>query len=473
MKDENVTYNRRNLELRAAEYYARSAKPESEWRTYDDIHHQLAKFGHQIGGGDYNAAGQTLNAIDHNYLFLWGYYSRLIELREKLLEHPLSPKIKIGNLNGLGRAFHLLGQIERAVQYYEKACSFAQKTDALVEEGENLGNLGLAYRTLGEVDKSVEFFEKALQSARVTGDTVSMSVWIGSLARSYVLVGKSESALPLYEEALSLAREANDRQRESVWLSHLGTLYEMWGDLEKAELFCDRALDIAYEIGDRRGQSTRLSCLGHIRYVSGEFEAAAGYYRDALCKSQEMDNQLGESYQLLGLTKICLNQKDICQAEANYRLVLEFETNNDYLAVLLLGIVVLYQHDVTAELYFREATNLCRTMLDKTATLYTQRYALATALVGQAVCDLHWPDPAQRAVLLAPALAEYRRALNITAAPGVVRDALRDLELIRAAGIEGLEPVFALLEAALPKPTYPTGEKSTLGEATNDDGETA
>jgi hypothetical protein len=33
-------------------------------------------------------------------------------------------------------------------------------------------------------------------------------------------------------------------------------------------------------------------------------------------------------------------------------------------------------------------------------------------------------------------------------APSVVRDALRDLELIRAAGVEGLEPAFELLESA-------------------------
>ncbi|MCR4407604.1 MAG: hypothetical protein NUW24_11900 [Anaerolineae bacterium] len=39
------------------------------------------------------------------------------------------------------------------------------------------------------------------------------------------------------------------------------------------------------------------------------------------------------------------------------------------------------------------------------------------------------------------------RALEITAAPGIVQDALRDLELIRAAGIRDLVPVFELLKA--------------------------
>jgi hypothetical protein len=36
------------------------------------------------------------------------------------------------------------------------------------------------------------------------------------------------------------------------------------------------------------------------------------------------------------------------------------------------------------------------------------------------------------------------------AAPSVVCDALRDLEMILAAGMEGLEPAFALLDSARP-----------------------
>ena len=63
----------------------------------------------------------------------------------------------------------------------------------------------------------------------------------------------------------------------------------------------------------------------------------------------------------------------------------------------------------------------------------------------QAVCDPSWAEESQRAGLLAPALEEYRRALKNCAAPGVVREARRDLAMIRAAGVEGLEPVFELL----------------------------
>ena len=119
---------------------------------------------------------------------------------------------------------------------------------------------------------------------------------------------------------------------------------------------------------------------------------------------------------------------------------------NSYQAALALGIVLLHQRDAAAGGTFADAAARCRAMLDQTADLYEPRYALAAALVGQAVCDPRWAEEGQRAGLLAPAMEEYRRAMENCAAPGIVRDALRDLEMIRAAGIKGLEPVFELLE---------------------------
>jgi hypothetical protein len=81
--------------------------------------------------------------------------------------------------------------------------------------------------------------------------------------------------------------------------------------------------------------------------------------------------------------------------------------------------------------------------------LYHPRYLLGTALVGQIVLSPSWPESCGHGGLLAPALAELHRALDNCSAKGVVQEAIRDLELIRAAGIKGLEPVFELLESAI------------------------
>jgi len=87
-------------------------------------------------------------------------------------------------------------------------------------------------------------------------------------------------------------------------------------------------------------------------------------------------------------------------------------------------------------------------------------------LVGQSVCDPRWSEESKRPNLLAPVLKEYHRALEITAAPGVVQDAIRNLELIQAAGIEGLEPVFELLENAEYEPDLPEDLPDILEDLT-------
>ena len=61
------------------------------------------------------------------------------------------------------------------------------------------------------------------------------------------------------------------------------------------------------------------------------------------------------------------------------------------------------------------------------------------------VCDRRWAEEDKRADLLAPALDEYNRALGTCREKGVVQQAIRSLELIRAADIGGLEPAFELL----------------------------
>ena len=114
---------------------------------------------------------------------------------------------------------------------------------------------------------------------------------------------------------------------------------------------------------------------------------------------------------------------------------------------MILGIALLHQHDSSTGETFSDAGIRCQGMLNKTSGLYKPHYARATVLAGQAVCDPNWKEESKRADLLALAIDEYRQALEICPAEGVVQEAIRDLELIRAAGIEGLEPVFELLES--------------------------
>jgi tetratricopeptide (TPR) repeat protein len=483
-------YSRRNLELRAADFYASIRKPESEWRTIDDLAPQLAEFEHRVRAGDYDDACRVLKPIDYDYLFLWGHYARLIEMREKLLGRLTDPSLRATSVGSVGRTYRALGRVERAIKLYEKALAIAREVDDRREEGVQFGNLGLAYYSLGQVKQAIKLYEEALAIAREIGDRRDEGVRLGNLGRAHSALGQFTRAIEFYEQALSIAREVGNRAREGRHLGNLGFVYHALGRVEQAVKLCEEAVAIAREIGDRRTEGISLSYLGNAYRALGQVERAIECYEQALAVAREIGDRRREGTVLGNLGNICrdlmqieraikfyeealgiareighrLLEVDILsnlgrtlyaqeQVERAIKLYTEALTldvpETSYQAALALGIVLLHQRDPAAGETFADAAAHCRAMLEETAGWYEPRYALAAALVGSAVCDPRWAEEDERAGLLAPALAEYRRALENCAAPGVVRDALRDMEMIRAAGIEGLEPVFELLEAAL------------------------
>lgn len=560
-------YNQRNLELRSADFYAGIRKPESEWKTIYDLTPQLAEFDHRVRAGDYDGAYQVLEPIDSDYLSLWGHYARLVEVREKLVGRLTNPSLQAANRGNLGRAYHYLGQIKQAIEFYERALTTAREIGDRRNEGNWLGNLGIAYSDLGQVERAIEHYQQALAISREVGDRRgegnmlgilgvahrllgqveraiahcqqalavgreigdrnAEGVWLGNLGTAYRHLGQLGRSIEQYQQALAIAREIGDRQREEEWLGNLGVAYRRLGQLERSIEHCQQALAISRQIDHRRGEGEWLSNLGTACRDLGQLERAMEYYQQALAIAREIDdrrhegNRLGnlgiayrqlgqvrraieyheqalliaqeianrrgegkalgnlgiaysdlgqvkraiehyqqalliareigdrwgQSYQLLGLGKILLAIGELSKARQRCTEALALDISETrYQAALALGIVLLHLPDLAAGESFADVAARCRAMLDKTARLYAPRYTLAAALVGSAVCDPQWAEEGERAGLLAPVLKEYRRALEICAAPGVVHDALHDLGMIQAVGVAGLEPAFEMLE---------------------------
>jgi tetratricopeptide (TPR) repeat protein len=449
-------YNRRNLELRAADFYASIRKPKSEWKSIEDLAPQLAEFEHRVRARDCDGACRVLNLIDYNYLILWGHYGRVVEMREKLLKRPIDPDLRAANLGNLGRAYRSLGQTERAIKLCKQALAIARGVGDSEGEETWLGNLGNAYRDLGQTKRAIEYYKRARVVASEVGDRWREGIWLGNQGNIYRTLGQFDQAIELYEEALAIAREIGDRseerdrREEGSRFGGLGIVYCAQGQTERAIKHYERALDIAREIGHRRNEAIWLNNLGNAYHTLERFEQAIEVHEHALTIAREIGYRLGESYPLLGLGKALLATGKLSQARRHCAEARDLDMpETSYLAALMLGIVLLRQRKSAAVESFAGAAARCRAVLGKTANLYEARYALAASLVGQAVCDPGWADESKRAELFAPALTEYRRALQNCDAPGVVREAIRDLELIRAAGVEGLEPVFALLESAV------------------------
>lgn len=523
-------YTRHNLELRAAEYYASIRKPESEWKSIEDLAPQLAEFEHYVQAGNYDAAAELANHIDTACLFRWGQYARLVDMRTRLQGQLVNPILQMFNHGRLARAYHDQGKLEAAKALYQTAAALALENDAPRDYGVWLGYLGIAYFDQGQTDLAVQLYEQALEIARNVKDRYHESQWLGYLGLAYRFMDQVEQTVALIEQALAITEELGDDNQRVNWLNILGYAYRIMNRHQRAMAVYQEALQVNRALANRRREIESLHGLGRIYVEQGQFRKAIDVYADALQLARDIGHRSNESYilgsmgyaffmlggdtrafelQHLALTvaqeiahvreeggmagligEIYMRQGNLTDARQWYEraLTLAREIHDTrrirrhwislsrialmqgifeeavqacheadqtptqefrHQLALVQGIVNLHESKLSADGNFSVAIACCREVLTQTATLYEPQYVLATALIGQAVCDPCWSGIAQRADLLIPALVEYRRALDITSAPGVVRDALRDLELIHAAGIEGLEPVFALLEGAL------------------------
>lgn len=482
-------YNRRNLQLRAAEYYRSRCKPEKEWYSVDDLAPQLAEYEHLIRAGDFDDACRVLNTVER-YLDKWGYHTRLVELRGRLSKTLRDSVLEATNLVSLGEAYGALGQDEEAIGCYERALPITRTNDDRTRELHILRILGSAHRNLGHDQVAVEYFkqalslapvgqnreekayllndqgitfwhqeyveqatdcfEEALSLAKDIRDDEFCSLTLGHLGLAYHKLGRLAHAVDTHTQALSKAQKIGHRQLETRHLSNIGYACHDLGEFKQAIDYQLRALEIAHKIGNLREESNQLDRLGSIYHSLGQFSDAIREYEKSLRMVRELRNSRGESYRRLSLGRAFLGKKELVRAQHHCAKALHLGISGwtTYMLPLTLGIILLYQEGATPEAFFVEAARCARDMLKRTKKLYKAQHALAAALVGQTVCDPAWQVENERPKLLVPAQAEYRRALDICSAPGVVHDALWNLKMIRDAGIEGLEPIFDLLENA-------------------------
>jgi tetratricopeptide (TPR) repeat protein len=252
-------------ELRLAVTHARELVSRSDDILAADLMNRVGEFDYVRGA--YNSAES-----------LW---RRECELRRTLLgaEHPST----LGSMSNLARTLWAQGKLEGARKIQEPVMEITRKVLgaehpytltsmnnlALTlgdrsEEGADLGNLGNSYMDLGQVEKAIEYYEQALVISQKIGDRRGEGADYGNLGIAYNNLGQVEKAIEYYEQALVIAREIGDRRGEGADLGNLGVAYSDLGQVEKAIEYYEQALEIAQKIGHRYLEANEFVNIGDI-----------------------------------------------------------------------------------------------------------------------------------------------------------------------------------------------------------------
>jgi tetratricopeptide (TPR) repeat protein len=240
-----------------------------------------------------------------------GRMERAIEYLEKALQIYKELGDALGEamtLNNLGRVYAELGSRERASGDYEQALHIYQEQGDPVGEGCSLNNLGWIYISLGKDEPAQEYFEQALSIFREVGDRKGEAETLNNLGRVYEDLKQGEQAQAYYEQALSIFREERDLKGEAWSLNNLGKVYRKLGHYEQSLQYLEQALQIRREI-DRRGEGRTLKNLGTAYEKLGNKQLAMQYYKEALNIAQEVEDHEGQGKTLRNLGKMYLDQQ--------------------------------------------------------------------------------------------------------------------------------------------------------------------
>ena len=307
----------------AVPYYLSLSVPE-ERSEKANVQSLIEACYHACMAGDYDMAARIIYENElHKDIYRWGDYTTLVELYEKLLPEHFGDEPKLTSrhnhgaiLGNLGNTYSALGQVERAIEYYEQALAISQEIGDRCNEGTWLGNLGNAYYVLGQVERAIKYYEQALTISQEIDDRRGEGADLGNLGNAYFALGQVERAIKYYEQALAISQEIDDRRNRGTWLGNLGNAYTDLGQVERAIEYHELALAISREIGDRRGESADLGNLGNDYYVLGQVERAIEYYEQALAIAREIGDKRGEGHWLnnLGVVFKDLENHDLALA---------------------------------------------------------------------------------------------------------------------------------------------------------------
>jgi tetratricopeptide (TPR) repeat protein len=205
------------------------------------------------------------------------------------LEIAVSAAHQVGNrpgemkaLGNLGVAYVSLGELSKAIVFFEQVLSIAREIGDRVGEVSALGNLGTVYAGLENVTKAIEFFEQVLVITRELGDRHGEAMTLGNLGSAYGDLGNARKAIEFYEQALLIDRETGDRDGEAENLGNLGIVYSRLGEVHKAIENYESQLVIVREIGDRGGEGNALLNMGQALYELDEKDQAVHLVKQAL-----------------------------------------------------------------------------------------------------------------------------------------------------------------------------------------------
>jgi tetratricopeptide (TPR) repeat protein len=215
-------------------------------------------------------------------LIAHGYASKLSEFLSIFKEKELDKKDWVGICINKGFIHWLHGELNEALNEYEKALAISRKIRYKEGIADSLNRLGqLCYRQR-EHDKGIEYNTNALEIYKELGDLHGQARTQNDLGLLHFDKGDLDTAREYYEKSIELFEKTQNTFEKARTLGNLGSVYGAKGEYEKALDYYGESLRLKKESGDTLAMAHTAVNIGKVHYLRDENDEAIMYYNEGL-----------------------------------------------------------------------------------------------------------------------------------------------------------------------------------------------
>lgn len=171
-------------------------------------------------------------------------FSEAIAFWEQALSQLLSNEDKVIVYNNLAQAYRKIGQLDQAIEAWEKAIQLSPFNNEL-EVAKFKIEQGQTYSELGQHEQAIKLLESVLKIAKENKDEELAAIAQGSLANSYWALGDYSTALIAGQASVIIAQNINNNSYLATALNNLGNIYF---SLAEKEIFQANLADLEGDI---------------------------------------------------------------------------------------------------------------------------------------------------------------------------------------------------------------------------------
>lgn len=177
----------------------------------------------------------------------------------------------------------MAGDPRRAVEdYLVRALVIQSKLRNEQGQADIFNAFGVAYQQMGDLDLAIENYEKAAALRKRIGDARGTATSLKNLATVRMIRGEYKMALASLRSALLILEEIGNRSGIAELQDAFGSLEEEQGRYSEALTHYRAALQVRRTLGDQRSLAKSHNNVGYAYYLLADYGNALVYFQEAL-----------------------------------------------------------------------------------------------------------------------------------------------------------------------------------------------